>query len=322
MSLLKPNSVEVQSLGHNHSKISLRPLPRGYGHTLGNALRRVLLSSMPGCAITEAKIDGVVHEYSSIEGVKEDIVNILLNLKGISFKLHERDETEIVLEKQGPGVVTGADFKVDHNTLVVNPKHVIANLTKDVHFKMQVKVQRSYGYRPADSDAEEATTGVGVLKLDASFSPVRKVSYSVERARVDNRTDLDRLIIDLETDGSIDPEEAIRQAATVLNEQLEVFVDFKKAKKPAEEEPEEQIDPVLLQPVEELELTVRSANCLKGENIHYIGDLISRSEMELLKTPNLGKKSLNEIKEILQNKGLALGTKLDNWPPSFLQNKA
>ena len=313
---LKPKVFDIQKKGPNNARVILEPLERGFGYTLGNALRRILLSSMPGCAVVEANIDGVLHEYSTKEGVQEDIINILLNLKGVHFKLESRDEVEVTLHKQSEGVVTAGDFQLPHDVKIINPEHVIAHLTNAGELKMTVKVSRGRGYEPvlARSNEEGEEKSIGWLQLDASFSPIRKVSYSVENARVEKRTDLDKLIIELETNGTIEPEEAIKWAAKILAEQLSIFVDLKSEQQP--EQPPQvaaSIDPILLRPVDDLELTVRSANCLKAENIYYIGDLIQKSEIELLKTPNLGKKSLTEIKDILAMKGLSLGMKLENW---------
>jgi DNA-directed RNA polymerase subunit alpha len=277
---------------------------------------------MPGCAIIEAEIDGVLHEYSAIEGVQEDVIEILLNLKGVAVVMNGKDQAVLTLSKKGPGVVTAGDIQVDHEVEIRNPEHVIANITGDIDFSMKLTVARGRGYQPADarrSDDEE-TRAIGRLQLDASYSPVRRLSYSVESARVEQRTDLDKLVLDLETNGTIDPEEAIRRAATILQHQLAVFVDLEGEKESEPEQREEEIDPVLLRPVDDLELTVRSANCLKAENIYYIGDLIQRTEVELLKTPNLGKKSLTEIKDILASRGLSLGMRLENWPPASLKN--
>ncbi len=318
---LKPRVVKVQPLTAQHARVTIEPFERGFGHTLGNALRRILLSSMPGSAIVEADIDGVLHEYTSIEGVQEDVVDILLNLKEVALTMHARDEAELVLAKKGPGPVTAGDITVDHDIEVVNPELVIANLTQAGELKMTLKVVRGRGYRPAAqrSSFEEQTRPIGRLQLDASFSPIRRVSYTVESARVEQRTDLDKLIIDIETNGTIDPEEAIRRAGNILKEQLTVFVDLHGQDEAAAAIAEAQIDPVLLRPVDELELTVRSANCLKAESINYIGDLVQRTEVELLRTPNLGKKSLTEIKEVLAGHGLSLGMRLENWPPPSLQ---
>ncbi|WP_444929569.1 DNA-directed RNA polymerase subunit alpha [Microbulbifer sp. SSSA002] len=318
---LTPRRIDVTEYNPNHAKVILEPLERGFGHTLGNALRRILLSSMPGCAVTEVEIEGVEHEYSAIEGVQEDVIEILLNLKEIAVVMHGKDQAVLSLSKKGPGAVTAGDIQVDHDIEIVNPEHVIANITGDVELNLRLTVARGRGYQPADArrDEEEESRAIGRLQLDASYSPVRRVSYSVESARVEQRTDLDKLVLDLETNGTLDPEEAIRRAATILQQQLAVFVDLEGEKdaQPKAEEPE--VDPVLLRPVDDLELTVRSANCLKAENIYYIGDLIQRTEVELLKTPNLGKKSLTEIKDVLASRGLSLGMRLENWPPASLK---
>ena len=318
---LTPKNIIVDQFSGENAKVTLEPLERGFGHTLGNALRRILLSSMPGAAITEVEIDGVVHEYSTIEGVQEDVIDILLNLKGVSVKMHEREEAVLTLSKEGPGVVTAGDIQLDHDVEIVNTSHVIANLSAGAKLSMKLKVVKGRGYEPADSrESEEETRGLGKLQVDASYSPVLRVSYVVENARVEQRTDLDKLVIDLETNGTIDPEEAIRRAATILQQQLAIFVDLEKEKEPEPEDEREEIDPILLRPVDDLELTVRSANCLKAENVYYIGDLVQRTEVELLKTPNLGKKSLTEIKDVLASKGLSLGMRLENWPPGSLKD--
>ena len=318
---LKPRIIDVQNISPYHAKLTMEPFERGYGHTLGNALRRTLLSSMPGYAATEVRIGGVLHEYSTIDGVQEDVVDILLNLKGIVLKLHNRDEATLSLKKSGEGVVTAGDIEPMHDVEIVNPDHVIAHLAAGGKLDMQIKVEQGRGYLAATTrkTAEEEGRSVGAIMLDASFSPVRRVSYSVDSARVEQRTDLDKLIMDIETNGSIEPEEAVRYAARILVEQLSVFADLKGIPTQIEEKKATQIDPILLRPVDDLELTVRSANCLKAENIYYIGDLIQRTETELLKTPNLGRKSLNEIKEVLASRGLTLGMKLENWPPAGLE---
>jgi len=318
---LTPRHIDVQAVSQTRAKITLEPLERGFGHTLGNALRRILLSSMPGCAVVEAEIDGVLHEYSAIEGVQEDVIEILLNLKGLAIKLHGRDEVTLTLSKKGPGAVTAADIQLEHDVEIVNGDHVIANLADNGSLNMRLVVRRGRGYEPADARQtdEDESRSIGRLQLDATFSPVRRVAYVVENARVEQRTNLDKLVIDLETNGTLDPEEAIRRAATILQQQLAAFVDLKGDSEPVVVEQEDEIDPILLRPVDDLELTVRSANCLKAENIYYIGDLIQRTEVELLKTPNLGKKSLTEIKDVLASRGLSLGMRLDNWPPASLK---
>ncbi len=319
---LTPRVIKVDEKSSTMAHVTLEPLERGFGHTLGNALRRILLSSMPGCAITEVEIDGVLHEYSAIEGVQEDVIEILLNLKGVALSMGGKDSTELSLVAKGPCTVTAADIQVDHDVEVCNPEHVICTLTADKELTLRLVAERGRGYVPADArvDAEEETRSIGRLQLDASFSPVRRVSYVVESARVEQRTDLDKLVIDLETNGTIDPEEAIRRAATILQQQLSVFVDLEGETQAAAQEAEDEVDPILLRPVDDLELTVRSANCLKAENIYYIGDLVQRTEVELLKTPNLGKKSLTEIKDVLASRGLSLGMRLENWPPASLKN--
>jgi DNA-directed RNA polymerase subunit alpha len=294
--LLKPRIIDVQSMSPFHAKVVMEPFERGYGHTLGNALRRVLLSSMPGYAPTEVKISGVLHEYSALDGVQEDVVDVLLNLKGVVLKLHNRDHVTLRLAKSGEGPVTAADIEPNHDVEIINPEHLIAHLTAGGKIEMEIRVEKGRGYQPATARIKpEGGRTIGSILLDASFSPVRRVSYAVESARVEQRTDLDKLV-----------------------EQLSVFADLKGTESPAAERAAPQVDPILLRPVDDLELTVRSANCLKAENIYYIGDLIQRTETELLKTPNLGRKSLNEIKEVLASRGLSLGMKLENWPPAGL----
>ena len=319
---LTPRHIDVQEITPTRARVTLEPLERGFGHTLGNTLRRILLSSMPGSAITEVQIDSVLHEYSTMEGVQEDVIDILLNLKGVAVILHNLEETVISLSKSGAGEVTAGDFQINQDVEIVNPDHVICTLADNGEIRMEVKITRGRGYEPVDNRPEEEDEArpIGVLRLDASYSPMRRVSYTVDKARVEQRTDLDKLILDLETNGTIDPEEAIRRAATVLQQQLAVFVDLESEGEPEAEEKEEEIDPILLRPVDDLELTVRSANCLKAENIYYIGDLIQRTEVELLKTPNLGKKSLTEIKDVLASRGLSLGMRLENWPPASLRS--
>ncbi|MBT0960948.1 DNA-directed RNA polymerase subunit alpha [Denitromonas iodatirespirans] len=318
--LLKPRIIDVQSLSTVHARVTMEPFERGFGHTLGNALRRILLSSLPGCAPTEVSIQGVLHEYSTLDGVREDVVDLLLNLKGVVLKMHNRSDAVLRLAKSGEGVVTAADIETTHDVEVINPDFVIAHLAPGGKLDMEIKVEEGRGYQPANQRPTNGESkSIGHVVLDASFSPVRRVSYKVESARVEQRTDLDRLVIDIETNGAVDPEEAIRFAARVLVDQLSVFADLEGTPIEVEATQAPTIDPVLLRPVDDLELTVRSANCLKAENIYYIGDLIQRTETELLKTPNLGRKSLNEIKEVLASRGLTLGMKLENWPPAGLE---
>ncbi|EBJ5617675.1 TPA: DNA-directed RNA polymerase subunit alpha [Escherichia coli] len=324
---LKPRLVDIEQVSSTHAKVTLEPLERGFGHTLGNALRRILLSSMPGCAVTEVEIDGVLHEYSTKEGVQEDILEILLNLKGLAVRVQGKDEVILTLNKSGIGPVTAADITHDGDVEIVKPQHVICHLTdENASISMRIKVQRGRGYVPASTriHSEEDERPIGRLLVDACYSPVERIAYNVEAARVEQRTDLDKLVIEMETNGTIDPEEAIRRAATILAEQLEAFVDLRDlrdVRQPEVKEEKPEFDPILLRPVDDLELTVRSANCLKAEAIHYIGDLVQRTEVELLKTPNLGKKSLTEIKDVLASRGLSLGMRLENWPPASIADE-
>lgn len=321
---LKPRSINIERISEIHSKVTLEPLERGFGHTLGNALRRILLSSMPGCAITEVEIEGVLHEYGTKEGIREDVLEILLNLKTLAIKLDGKNSTILTLKKTGIGPVIANDIEYDSSTIkIINPNHIICFITdKDTSVMMRMKVQRGRGYIPAFSrfNSDTYELPIGRLLLDACYSPIERVSYTVEAARVEKRTDLDKLIIDMETNGTIDPEEAIRRSATILSDQLSSFIDLRDVYQPVVKEEKPEFDPSLLNLVDDLELTVRSANCLKAESIHYIGDLVQKTEVELLKTPNLGKKSLTEIKDVLASRGLSLGMRLENWPPkNFLE---
>ncbi|MDO5686927.1 MAG: DNA-directed RNA polymerase subunit alpha [Neisseria sp.] len=317
---LKPRQISVETLSTNRAKVSMEPFERGFGHTLGNALRRILLSSMVGFAPTEVKINGVLHEYSTVDHVEEDVVDILLNLKGVVFKLLSRDEVVLNLKKSGAGVITAADIELPHDVEVLNPDHIICHLAEGGELEAEIKVEAGRGYHPVGSRrSKDDNREIGAILLDASFSPVTRVSFEVDPARVEQRTDLDCLVLDIETNGALDPEEAVRQAARILMDQMSVFADLHDTTVEEEEDLTPPIDPILLRPVDDLELTVRSANCLKAEDIYYIGDLIQRTETELLKTPNLGRKSLNEIKEVLASKGLTLGSKLETWPPAGLE---
>ncbi len=316
---LTPREIAVEKLGSCHARVTLEPLERGFGHTLGTTLRRILLSSMPGAAIVEAKIDNVQHEYGMIAGVQEDVIEILLNLKEVALSLHGRDEVTLTLSKQGPGVVTAGDILLEHDVEIANPEHVIAHLNESGALSMTLKVALGRGYQPAAVRAkhrgeEGQKVNIGALHLDASFSPILKVSYAVESARVEQRTDLDRLVLDIITNGTVDPEEAIRRSATILQQQLAPFVDLKSSLLMEGRGDHQAMNPLFARPVDDLELTVRSANCLKAEDICYIGDLVLRTEADLLKTPNLGKKSLTEIKSVLSAHGLALGTRIEGWP--------
>lgn len=317
---LKPRQIDVDTLSATRAKVSMQPFERGFGHTLGNALRRILLSSMNGFAPTEVTIAGVLHEYSTLDGVQEDVVDILLNIKGIVFKLHGRSEVLLTLKKSGAGPVLAGEIDLPHDVEIINPDHVICHLASAGSIDMEIKVEQGRGYQSVSGRrAGRDDNRIGSIQLDASFSPISRVSFDVEAARVEQRTDLDRLVLDIETNGSLDPEEAIRSAARILIDQMSIFADLQGTSVEEVEEKAPPIDPILLRPVDDLELTVRSANCLKAEDIYYIGDLIQRTETELLKTPNLGRKSLNEIKEVLASKGLTLGSKLEAWPPVGLE---
>jgi DNA-directed RNA polymerase subunit alpha len=321
---LTPREIAVEMLSANHAKITLEPLERGFGHTLGTTIRRILLSSMPGAAVVEVKIDGVLHEYGTIPGVQEDVIEILLNLKNLAIRLQGRHEVTLKLNKKGTGPVLAGDITLEHDVELVNPNLIIAHLNESGSLNMTLKVILGRGYQTASSRASASESGkasIGVLKLDASFSPIVKVAYTVENARVEQRTDLDKLVIDLETNGTLDPEEAIRRCATILQQQLSPFVDLRTAAISKEKSEQEAVNPIFVRPVDDLELTVRSANCLKAENIYYIGDLVQRTEADLLKTPNLGKKSLTEIKNVLASHGLSLGMNIDNWPPGGFKDK-
>jgi len=318
--MLKPKGLLVDEITPRRARITLEPLERGFGHTLGNALRRVLLSSIPGSAITEVEMDGVLHEYTAVDGLQEDIVEVLLNLKDVAVRMHSREEAVLTLSKDSAGPVTAGDIQLDHDVEIVNPEHIICTLTKNSKLNMQLKVTRGVGYQPASVHKfnEEETRSIGRLQLDASYCPVHRVAYSVESARVAQRTDLDKLVLDIDTNGTMSCEDAVKLAAGILVDQMSVFVDFVAREKDQAEVSTETFDPVLMRPIDDLELTVRSANCLKAEHIQYVGDLVQRTETELLKTPNLGKKSLTEIKTVLASHDLTLGTRLENWPPASL----
>ncbi len=321
--LLTPREIRVETISPNRAKVVLEPLERGFGHTLGTTLRRILLSSMPGAAIVEVKIDGVLHEYGAIPGVQEDVVEILLNLKNVAVRLHGRQDVTLTLSKKGPGAVTAGDISTEHDVEIVNPAHILAHINEAGSLNMIIRVMLGRGFQPASTrkvaGTEGGKSGIGALQIDASFSPVRRVAYAVESTRVEQRTDLDKLVIDLETNGTLNPEEAIRRSATILQQQLAAFVDLK-AMPTIEKSEKESMNPLYVRPVDDLELTVRSANCLKAENIYYIGDLVQKTEADLLKTPNLGKKSLTEIQSVLASHGLSLGMAIENWPPPFLRD--
>lgn len=307
--MLKPSEIKFDMLDDNTAKIVLEPFQRGFGYTVGFALRRILLSSMPGCAITAFKVDGVMHEYTTMEGLHDDLVQVKLNLKSVVIALEDEfEKEEFKLEVKGPCKVTAGDIDTEGKATIFNPEMEIATLNSQDTFTMYVTVERGVGYVPALKSNDD----IGSILLDASFSPIKRVIYKVEDARVENQTNMDKLIIELETNGSVLPEDAIRWSASVLQHQLSSFVEFQT--EPQQDEAQgSSINPKLYEKVESLELTVRAANCLKSENIRYIGDLVTRSEAQLLRTPNLGRKSLAEIKNILGDLGLSLGLHVEGW---------
>ncbi|RTL10561.1 MAG: DNA-directed RNA polymerase subunit alpha [Neisseriaceae bacterium] len=329
--LLKPKSITINPLAadNNNCKIVMEPFERGFGHTLGNSLRRILLSSMVGTAVTEVKITGVNHEYDVVSGVMEDVVDILLNLKGLVFKLHNKESVVVKLQRNESGVVRGKDIALTHDLELLNPEHEICTIAKNGSIDMEIKIETGRGYETAVTRRQNVeSTATGWILLDATFSPVLRVAFNVENARVEQKTDLDKLVLEVETNGVISPEDAVRSASKILIEQMLVFAGLEhmpNTETPSsklvkvKEEPE--VDPVFLELVDNLELTVRSANCLKHLDINYIGDLVQKSENELLKTPNLGKKSLTEIKELLEVRGLRLGMPIENWPPQSIKKK-
>jgi DNA-directed RNA polymerase subunit alpha len=315
--LIKPKGFEVdrESLTDRYGKFQIRPLERGYGITLGNSLRRVLLGSMMGSAVSAVKFEGVLHEFSTIPDVLEDVTDIILNLKEIRLKQYDPEDKVLRIVKQGPGSVTAADIQLVDNIEILNPQQHIATLGKDAKFEAEIIVSFGRGYVEADTTKD---LPVGYIAVDSLFSPVRRVNYNVSNARVAQRTDYDALTLEVWTDGSLKPEEAVALGSKILKEQLQIFLTFDETIEPVEEEKESkspQLNENLFRSVDDLELSVRSANCLKNANIRYIGELVSRSEAEMLKTKNFGRKSLNEIKEILSNMGLSLGMKVDGWPP-------
>jgi len=318
---LKPKLVDSSQTNTNEYRVVLEPLERGFGHTLGNALRRTLLSSMVGSAITEVAIDGVMHEFSTIDGVQEDVLDILLNLKEVSVALNTAETAEVVIDKKGPCEITVSDIEANGTDITAfNADKVIATVNAGGHMRMTLKIGTGIGYDTAVARGDEVST-IGGMQLDASFSPIKRVSFTVDAARVDQKVNLDKLNIIIETNGSVDAEAAIKRAATILQDQLSSFVELELVEEEAALPTSDDFDPQLLAAVDELELTVRSANCLKAEQIYYIGDLIQKSEQDLLRTPNLGRKSLNEIKEVLTEKGLNLGTAIENWPPVDLMSE-
>ena len=317
--LIKPTNLEVNSEGLNKSKIVIEPLERGFGLTLGNALRRVLLSSLQGGAVTAIKIDGVLHEFSVIPGVREDVTDIVLNIKGLAVAVHSEGSKTMYLEAQGPCTVTASMIETGHDVEIMNPDHVICNLDAGGKISMELTVTTGKGYVPA-YQLKSSDSPIGVIAVDAIYSPIKKVSYKVENTRVGQITDYDKLTMVVETNGVVTPEDAVAYAARILQDQLKPFINF--------DEPESDIEDVkeelpfnrhLLRKVEELELSVRSANCLKNDNIVYIGDLVQKTEAEMLRTPNFGRKSLNEIKEVLAKMGIHLGMETPGWPPENIE---
>ncbi|WP_439272464.1 DNA-directed RNA polymerase subunit alpha [Pseudochrobactrum sp. HB0163] len=322
--LIKPNKVDFLTQGSpNKVTVVAEPLERGYGLTLGNALRRVLLSSLRGAAVTAIQIDGVLHEFSSINGVREDVTDIVLNVKEIAIRMEGDGPKRMVVRKEGPGVVTAGDIQTVGDVEVLNPEHVICTLDEGAEIRMEFTVNTGKGYVPADRNrAEDAP--IGLIPVDSLYSPVRKVSYKIENTREGQVLDYDKLILNVETNGSVSGEDAVAYAARILQDQLAIFVNFDE---PQKEAPQEQVaelafNPALLKKVDELELSVRSANCLKNDNIVYIGDLIQKTEAEMLRTPNFGRKSLNEIKEVLASMGLHLGMEIPAWPPENIEDLA
>jgi DNA-directed RNA polymerase subunit alpha len=321
--LIKPNKVEFSSKGKTMTALVAEPLERGFGLTLGNALRRVLLSSLRGAAVTAVQIDGVLHEFSSISGVREDVTDIVLNIKEIAIKMEGDGPKRMVVRKQGPGVVTAGDIQTVGDVEILNPDHIICTLDEGAEIRMEFTVDSGKGYVPAERNrAEDAP--IGLIPVDSLYSPVKKVSYKVENTREGQVLDYDKLTMSIETDGSVTGEDAVAFAARILQDQLALFVNFEE---PHKEQPQEQVtelafNPALLKKVDELELSVRSANCLKNDNIVYIGDLIQKTEAEMLRTPNFGRKSLNEIKEVLAAMGLHLGMEVPDWPPENIEDLA
>ncbi len=312
---LKPKIVSIDEKDEN-SVIVIEPLERGFGHTLGNSLRRVLISAMPGAAVVSAKIDGILHEFMVKDGLYEDVIDFLLNLSGVNFKLENRDSVEINLLKDGPCTLFASDFVLPHDVKITNPNYILGSLDVDGKISLSIKVMNGRGYKSA-FDVESAIENkfLGWISLDASFSPINNVSYKVENARVVNKKELDKLILTILTNGTITAMEALHWSSKVLINQFSVFMDVNNEiiNNNSNNIIEEEVNADLLKSIDVLGLTVRSMNCLKTENVNYIGDLVQKTELELLKTPNLGKKSLNEIKDILISKGFSLGTKIDNW---------
>ena len=323
--LIRPNKLDINP-GHDPDRVAAivaEPLERGFGLTLGNALRRVLLSSLQGAAVNSVQIDGVLHEFSSIAGVREDVTDVILNIKEIAIRMHVEGPKRLLLRKEGPGVVTAADIEQVADVDVLNPEQVLCTLDDGAEIRMEFTVNTGKGYVPADRNRPEDAP-IGLIPVDSLYSPVKKVSYKVENTREGQILDYDKLTLTVETDGSLKPEDAVAFAARILQDQLQTFVNFEEPQRETVEEkgPELEFNAALLKKVDELELSVRSANCLKNDNIVYIGDLIQKTEAEMLRTPNFGRKSLNEIKEVLAQMGLHLGMDVPNWPPENIEELA
>ena len=323
--LIKPNKLEVVqgTVPERRGSIVAEPLERGFGLTLGNALRRVLLSSLQGSAVTAIQIDGVLHEFSSIPGVHEDVTDIVLNIKSMGIRMHSEGPKRVLLQAEGPGEVTAGMIDGGHDIDVMDPDLVICTLDDNASIRMELTVETGKGYIPAGQNKQEESP-IGLIPIDAVFSPVRKVAYKVDNARVGQVTDYDKLSIDVTTDGTISPEDAVALAARILQDQLQLFINFEEPQLAIREEARDELpfNKNLLRKVDELELSVRSANCLKNDNIIYIGDLVLKSEGEMLRTPNFGRKSLNEIKEVLSQMGLHLGMEIATWPPENIEDLA
>ncbi|MEM7425791.1 MAG: DNA-directed RNA polymerase subunit alpha [Pseudomonadota bacterium] len=323
--LIKPNKLDIKP-GIDAQRVATlvaEPLERGFGVTLGNALRRVLLSSLQGAAVNSVQIDGVLHEFSSISGVREDVTDIVLNIKEIALRMHVEGPKRVILRKEGPGVVTAGDIEETADIEILNPDHVLCTLDEDADIRMEFTVNTGKGYVPAERNRPEDAP-IGLIPVDSLYSPVKRVSYKVDNTREGQILDYDKLTMTLETDGSVSAEDAVAFAARILQDQLQTFINFEEPQKQEVQEvqPELEFNAALLKKVDELELSVRSANCLKNDNIVYIGDLIQKSEGEMLRTPNFGRKSLNEIKEVLAQMGLHLGMEVPNWPPENIDDLA
>jgi len=322
-SLIKPNKLNIEPSNEvgNAVTVVAEPLERGFGLTLGNALRRILLSSLHGAAVTSVQIEGVLHEFSSIPGVREDVTDIVLNIKALALRLHGEGPKRISLEADGPGEVTAAQIETGHDIEVMNPDWVICTLDEGARIAMEMTVESGVGYVPATQNRPEDAP-IGLIPIDSVFSPIRKISYKVENTRVGQVTDYDKLSMEIETNGVVKPDDAVAYAARILQDQLQLFINFEEPESRVQEESAADLpfNRNLLRKVDELELSVRSANCLKNDNIVYIGDLVQKTEAEMLRTPNFGRKSLNEIKEVLTQMGLHLGMEIDTWPPENIED--